>query len=507
MLKWLIGLGIAFVLFLVLAGGGAFFFLNSAKGKEMMQSFKPGTKAKEVRLALVERGKLIKTVSAPGVIEPETNIKISAQVSARITALPFRAGDQVKAGDVVCRLDSVDLKARVDSALARLAATKARLGGAEANAIMARAEFGRSKELFDSGDTPRSDLERAEASYLESQSSLDALKAEVMSAEADVVAAQKDLDNAVMTSPIDGVMTTLNAEVGELVVVGTLNTPGSIIMEIADLSRMLLKAQVDETNIRPVKPGQRAQIYTPYDPDGELTGTVGRINLKREVNQADGTGYFEVEILVDVPEGVRLLSGLTANTEIEVEIFDGVLKVPSQAVLDRRVDELPKELADGSPHVDKSKTFARIIFVEKGGKAIATPVSIGPSDLTHTVVLGGLTEGDRVVAGPFRELSGLKNDALIVDEAEAAAKREQERLAKTGAKPATTAQATTEAGTVSTDTTQGNAPKPESSSTEGTDTQAADTSKDPQPADSQPADSKPADSKPAEPKAADGSRS
>lgn len=442
-LKWLIGLGVAFVLFLLVVAGGAFFFLNSPKGKEMMQSFKPGTKAKEVRIVSVERGKLIKTVSAPGVIEPETNIKISAQVSTRITALPFRPGDQVKAGDVVCRLDAVDLKARVDAAQARLAATRARLGGAEANMIMARAEFGRSKELFDAGDTPRSDLERAEAAYLESQSGLDALKAEILSAEADVVAAQKDLDNTIITSPIDGVMTTLNAEVGELVVVGTLNTPGSVIMELADLSRMLLKAQVDETNIKPVKPGQKAQIYTPFDPEGSLTGTVGRINLKREVNQADGTGYFEVEILVDVPEGVRLLSGLTANTEIEVEIFDGVLKIPSQAVLDRRVDELPKELTDSSPNVDKTKTFARIVFVEKAGKAIATPVSIGPSDLTHTVVLGGLADGDRVVAGPFRELTALKNDTLIVDEAEAAAKREAERLAKEGKTPADTPAGTT----------------------------------------------------------------
>lgn len=472
MLKWLIGLGVAFVLFLLIAGGGAYFFLNSAKGKEMMQSFKPGTKAKEVRLAPAERGELIKTVSAPGVIEPETNVKISAQVSARITALPFRAGDEVKAGDVVCRLDAVDLKARVDAAQARLAATRARLGGAEANAIMANAEFGRSKELFDAGDTPKSDLERAEANYLQAVSALDALKAEILSAEAEVVAAQKDLDNAVITSPIDGVMTTLNAEVGELVVVGTLNTPGSVIMEIADLSRMLLKAQVDETNIKPVKPGQRAQIYTPFDPEGELTGKVGRINLKREVNQADGTGYFEVEILVDVPEGVRLLSGLTANTEIEVEIFDGVLKVPSQAVLDRRVDELPRELADSSALVDKSKTFARIVFVERQGKAVATPVSIGPSDLTHTVILAGLAETDRVVTGPFRELTSLKNDTPIIDEAEAAAKREAERLAKEGKKPADTPAGPTPE---STNTAPAEASTQESESDDGTSSQSTST--------------------------------
>ncbi|MBX3315567.1 MAG: efflux RND transporter periplasmic adaptor subunit [Phycisphaeraceae bacterium] len=457
MLKWLIGLGVAFVLIVAGLSVGGYFFLNSAKGKEMMLSFRPGSKPKEVRLVEVERGQLIKTVSAPGVIEPETNIKISAQVSARIIALPFRAGDQVRAGDVVCRLDAVDLKARVDAAQARLMATRARVGGVKAELMRAQSEFGRARELFDAGDTPRSDLERAEAIYLQALSSREALDAEILSAEADVVASQKDLDNAVISSPIDGVLTTLNAEVGELVVVGTLNTPGSVIMEIADLSRMLLKAQVDETNIKPVKPGQRARIYTPYDPDGELTGTVGRINLKREVNQADGTGYFEVEIRVDVPEGTRLLSGLTANTEIEVEIFDGVLKIPSQAVLDRRVDELPKDIADASAIIDRTKTYARIVFVERAGKALAKPVSIGPSDLTHTVILAGLDQTDRVVAGPFRELTSLKNDVLIIDEAEAAAKREADRLAKQGAKkpaapaPADTASDTQTDATASTD--------------------------------------------------------
>lgn len=471
MLKWLIGLGVAFVLLVTGVSVGGYFFMNSAKGKEVMQSFKPGTKAKEVRLVAVERGLLIKTVSAPGVIEPETNIKISAQVSARIIALPFRAGDRVKAGDVVCRLDAVDLKARVDAAQARLAATRARMGGVKAELMRAQSEFGRAKELHDAGDTPKSDLERAEATYLQALSSGDALDAEIMSAEADVVAAQKDLDNTIMTSPIDGVMTTLNAEVGELVVVGTLNTPGSIIMEIADLSRMLLKAQVDETNIKPVKPGQKARIYTPFDPEGELTGTVGRINLKREVNQADGTGFFEVEIRVDVPEGTTLLSGLTANTEIEVEIFDGVLKVPSQAVLDRRVDELPKDLADASSIIDKTKTFARIVFVEKAGKALAKPVSIGPSDLTHTVILAGLDATDRIVAGPFRELTALKNDVLIVDADEAAAKREAERLAKTK-QPAPQAPAT-ETATPETDAPETDAATAEPEAAEPTKTQEA----------------------------------
>lgn len=434
MVKWLIGIAIALVVIFTGLGVGGYFFANSQQGKDLIAKFKPGAKAREVRFALIERGDLVRTVSAPGIIEPETNVKISAQVSARIEALPFRPGDEVRKGDVVCRLDAVDLKARLDASKARLQATRAQMGGAEANLSSTLSEFGRARELFDAGDTPKSDLERAEATYFQAKSAFERLQAEIIGAEAEVVSAQKDLENAIITSPIDGIMTTLNSEVGELVVVGTLNTPGSVIMEIANLSKMLLKAQVDEANIKPVKPGQRARIYTTFDAEGELWGRVQRINLKREVNPADGTGYFEVEILVEVPEGERLLSGLTANTEIEVETFADVLKVPSQSVLDRRIDELPRTITDGNPNIDATKTFARVLFVEREGKAIAQPVQVGPSDLTHTVILAGAEAGTRVVAGPYRELTTLTHDAPIVDEVEANKKREEERLAKERAK-------------------------------------------------------------------------
>ena len=142
-----------------------------------------------------------------------------------------------------------------------------------------------------------------------------------------------------------GVVTALNTEVGETVIVGTTNNPGSIIMEIADLSEMLLKASVDETNIAPIEIGQPATVYINAYPDREYSGTVKNIGLKRQV-ASDGTGTFEVTIPIVLEEGETLYTGLTASTDIAVEHFYDMVKVPSQAVLDRRVEELPREIRD-----------------------------------------------------------------------------------------------------------------------------------------------------------------
>jgi HlyD family secretion protein len=304
---------------------------------------------------------------------------------------------------------------------------EARLGGAEARLITARLEFERIRSLFETGDVTRAELEAAEASYLQAQSDKQSLEFGIEQARAQITQAEKDLENTTITSPIDGVIVSLNAEVGETVIVGTTNNPGSVIMEIADLSSMLLKAAVDEANIAPVRVGQEATVYINAYPDREYTGTVRQIGLKRQVAQ-DGTGTFEVEIAMELGEGETLYSGLTASTDIAVERFFDAVRVPSQAVLDRRVDELPPEIRN-NPLVDLNKTFARVVFRVVDGKTVITPVKAGASDLISTQIVEGLAVGDAIVAGPFRVLVDLKHDVPVRDEKQVKA----EEAAKAGA--------------------------------------------------------------------------
>ncbi|MFG0305800.1 MAG: efflux RND transporter periplasmic adaptor subunit [Phycisphaerales bacterium JB040] len=366
-----------------------------------------------VQLVPATYGDLKRTVGAPGSIEPKTMARISSQVSAEVLALPFREGDSVKRGDVLVRLDPQDLEARLDAVKASLKAEQARLLGAQAAEIRARLQFERQTSLFETGDVAKSVLENAEADYKTAQSNVKAIEASIERAEADIAQVEKDLENTTIAAPMDGIIQQLNTEVGETVIVGTTNNPGSVIMEIADLSEMLLIAQVDEANIEPVREGQEAIVYINAYDDRPFTGTVSKRGLKRQV-AADGTGYFEIEIAIDADETDRLFSGLTASTDIVVESFYDVIVVPSQAVVERLIDEQPRHVRE-SELVPENKTHTHVVYVEQDGKAYAKPVQTGPSSLTQTAVFAGLEEGELVVAGPVRVLTTIAHDQPIRD--------------------------------------------------------------------------------------------
>lgn len=400
----------------VLAGIGVIVY-KSPVGQQFVNRGNDDEAGMPVIIETVSFGDLERTVSAPGSIEPRKLVKISSQVSAKILALPFEEGEQVKKGDVVIRLDPQDLVAALDAAKAGLAGQEASLGGAEAALINARLSYERLQQLNETGDATKAELDAAEASFLQAQSNKQVLIHQIEQGRAQIERAQTDLDNTTITSPIDGVITALNAEEGETVIVGTTNNPGSIIMEIADLSQMLLKAQVDEANIAPVEVGQDAKIYINAYTEREYDGKVQKIALKRQV-ATDGTGTFEVEILMDLPEGETLYSGLSASTDIVVEHYYDAMIVPSQAVVDRRIDEIPEEIKDGNELVDLNKTFTRVVYRVIDGKTVATPVSVGPSDLTQTVITQGLSKDDKIVTGPFRVLVDLKHDRAVRDQNE-----------------------------------------------------------------------------------------
>ena len=406
--------------------GGAVYVYSSGKWEEIRKGFGGGMAATYVRLAEVKKGDLVRTVSAPGRVEPRTKVDISAQVSARIIALPFRDGDAVKKGDVLVRLDAVDLAAALTSAQAQLKAEEARLEGAKASLANASAELGRKRELFGSKDISRAELDVAEAEYQRSEASVSQAVASIDIARANIERAEKDLSNTVIAAEFDGVVTDLKAEVGELVVVGTLNNPGSVIMQVADLGTMLVRARVDEANIAPVAIGQRAKVFINAHPNVVFNGVVERITPLRQ-QDTDGTAYFEAEVLLEVPEGMRLLSGLTANADIEVQTLRDVLKVPSQAVLDRLVEDLPAGAMANIPTADAAKKYARVVYVMGAdGKSVAKPVGVGPSDLTDTVILQGLAGDEKVVVGPFKVLQEIKGDQALTDK-DPKAKEKQEK--------------------------------------------------------------------------------
>jgi HlyD family secretion protein len=224
---------------------------------------------------------------------------------------------------------------------------------------------------------------------------------------------------------------------------GTMNNAGTMILEVANLSQMILKAQVDENAIADVRVGQKAKIRMEAYRNKIFDGVVQNValaNYDPSLERGAGSSRslsdigksFKVEILIQT-QGLRIFSGLSADADIETRRHDGILKVPSQCVLGRSPDTLPAEIRS-KPEVDLSKANIPVVYRLIDGQAVATPVKIGASDLTHTIIESGLKEGDKVITGPYKVLESLQHGQKV--------KSELDATSKPATKPATSPAAT-----------------------------------------------------------------
>lgn len=390
--------------------------------------------AAEVRVEAARRASLVERVSAPGEVRPHTRVEIRAEVSARVLELPFREGDRVRAGDVVCRLDDRELQAQLASAAARrdgeafrLQSDGARLEGTRARLDYAKRELARVEQLHETGDVAQRALDEArervedlDASVSSTEYALAVVESSLAAAEAEVERVESSLENTVIAAPMDGLVTDLQVEVGE-VVTGSFQQPGTVLMTIADLSRMVHFAEIAESDVARVEVGRTADVRVNGYPDVVFGGTVSRIALQRS-GSADGTGFFEAEIEIDLA-GRTVRSGHVANSDIHIAEHEGVV-VPYQSILARSRDEVPARVRTDRV-VDPERRMIPVVFVVRDGAAVMTPVLPGPSDLTHRIIEAGLAEGDLVIAGPYKVLDELEDGQAVVLEGAAGAEADE----------------------------------------------------------------------------------
>jgi len=438
--KLAIGIVVGLILTIGAASGVGIWLKRSSMGADNGE----GT---PVRLETIARGTLTEIVTAPGIIEPKTKVSISARVAAHIVALPFEVGMPVTKGSattqpsLLLELDAKDLEAQLTASKARFAAQKSNIQVARAHIASqksqiesarvqladAERDLRRQLDLLKPGDVSQAIVDQAQAKYDQLKAQLDASQSSLLgeeanlnvmehqaeAAQADIARATDDLSYTKIYSPIDGLVTKVNAEVGELVVTGTMNNPGTVIMEVADLSKMLFKARVDESAVAAVKVGQKAIVRVPAYKDREFQGVVTTVALAN-TEEKDGTKYFKTEILLDT-QGLMVLSGLNADADVETEKHENVLTVPSQAVLGRAVDDLPLGVRE-KPEVLRDRTQTPVVYRVVDKKAVVTPVKVGASDIQRTAIEAGLNPGDVVIIGPYKVLEGLSNDQKVKDE-------------------------------------------------------------------------------------------
>lgn len=386
----------------------------------------------EVKLARVERGPITRTVEAPGKVEADIEVKISGQVMGRIVKLPFREGEDVDRDRIVVQLDQVQYQAEVRSAESRIERLKSSIRLGQAELVKSSRDVERLRKLFSAGRTiGEVELLDAETSLRKEHSRMEMAKAELVEAEASLLKFKEDLDRCTIRSPIKGIVSQLIAKEGEVVVVGTMNNPGTVILTISDPDSRVVRARIDENSVPLVAPGQKALIHFQNTSKLTLTGKVLRISPKgtkpgstATTTQTSDTevAIFETIIALDSPPpAVRL--GMSASVEVIVDERASVFSIPSQAVLHRRARDLPRSLQEqataepvrGPGVKDPTRRYHQVVFIKDNGVARARLVQTGISDENRVEVLGGLTEGETVIAGPYRALDKLKDGKPVIE--------------------------------------------------------------------------------------------
>ena len=371
----------------------------------------------EVAVEEVERGTLVARVSGPGRVRAETTVQVSSSVMGRIVDLGVDEGDVVTEGQFLLRLDDIYYRSIVEQSRAAVVRAEARLSTAER-------DLSDYEEQFAAGMVSERERNEIHATTVSSRQSYQEARALLR-------ASQDQLDKTVFHAPIDGVITRLNVEEGENVVTGTMNAAGTVILTISDLSHMEVEAEIDETDIVDVLIGQKAEIEVEALMDTVLVGTVtevGNSGLTSMAGTQEEVTNFLVKVLVDDwHEGLK--PGMTATIEIITAEHVDALNVPIQSVVARTPTEL-EERADDEESDDEKEAPKRrsdreeenelegVFIVGEGDKAEFIAVTTGIADeLSIEVISDELTEGQRVISGPYRVLRTLKVGAdLKVEE-------------------------------------------------------------------------------------------
>lgn len=385
-----------------------------------------------VQYAKVRQEDITARVRAPGKIEPKTQVKVSADVMGKVVALPIKEGDRVRRGQLMLQLDDTQYRAVLDQARASLASAKARVHDAEQAFKVIDANFGRQRALFEQKLLSQAEWDQASSSHESAAVTLASAREEVARSVAMMAGAADNVRKCRFTAPFDGVVSALDVEQGEIVITGTMNNPGTEILTVSDLSRMLVRADVDETDIVELKPGQKAKITVDALPDTSFMGTVTEIGntAKRSITSTvEGQTSFEVKVVFDqdVPQ-VR--PGMTADIDVETATHPRTLGLPIQCVVVRTETELrnagkPKAkskprsgevLAAEDDTVGRKDKEITGLFRVQNGVASFVPVHTGIASETEIEVGGDVHAGDLVVAGPYKALRELKPGARVRQE-------------------------------------------------------------------------------------------
>ena len=369
--------------------------------------------AQEVETTVAKRTKIVQKVNGTGKIQPNTEINISADVSAKIIRMTVKEGDQVKAGQLLVELDRERYLAAVQSQEAQVRSAQANAKLARDNRDQAARVLKRAKELVARKLQSQSELDAAETAFQVDSSRYQSAMDQVQQAIGQLKQSQDDLAKTTIYAPISGTVADLRKEAGEIAIGSQFQE--DVIMVIAQLGSMEAVINVDENDINAIKLGQAAEIEVDAALGDKIIGTVSEIASSANVaaaGQATQKTEFEVKIAITSDTG-KLRPGMTASADIVTDTRENALGVPIQSVTVRTPEQLGKDAAKNGYTAGKDG-FVEVVWVMADGKVKARQVTTGIQSEDTIEVKTGLKEGETVVSGSYRAISrDLENDMEV----------------------------------------------------------------------------------------------
>ncbi len=361
-----------------------------------------------VEMSQVEARTIKSSILASGELQYKDPVELKPEVIGKISSIPVVEGQRVHKGQVVLRLDPVLFEAQVAQQEAAVQQAQIAIQSQKLTVANLQLQYERQQALYKQHLVDANSFDNLKNQLDLANSEMEARQQSLQIAQAELSQARQNLSKTVITSPLDGMITSLPVKVGETVITGT-NIAGSTLMDIADPSEVLADVQVDEADIANVKLGEDANIDAVSFPDRTLHGKVQFV--ASSVTDTSGTvstsasqgRTFEVKIQLSDKSIAALKPGMSARAEIFTQSTPDTLSVPVQAVL---YDTDP-----GSKSLEP--TSGAYVYKVEDGKAHKTPVTTGVSSDSYQAVSSGLKAGDTVVSGPYQTLHHLTDGATV----------------------------------------------------------------------------------------------
>lgn len=413
----------------------------------VMTYFKVKSAPKGIRVYAekAEQRTIKELVSASGKIFPETEVKISSDVSGEIVALYVEEGDSVRNGQLLAKIDPDAYQSAVERGVASVNNAKAQLANSRAGVESSNAQMEqiqvqlenaksiqeRNKKLHEEGvisdveyeaslanlRSLEANLRSSLANKKSSEEMVNASSFSVKSAEASLKEIQTSLKRTTIYAPTGGVVSILNVEQGERVV-GTIQMQGTELMRISNLNTMEVQVEVSEADVLRVNIGDPVEIEVDAYLDRDFVGVVTQIansasNAATGMLTTDQVTNFVVTIRMDansykdLAQGTRkypFRPGMSATVEINTQTLEDVLCVPIQSVSTREEEE------EGQ----KEKIINEVVFLVSADTIKMQVVKTGIQDDNHIVIKDGLSAGDEVVSGPYAAIARTLEDGKEV---------------------------------------------------------------------------------------------